>query len=63
MLAPVLLKYDVKNEFLAKYEVEFAAGSFFAGVIYTSYTKVKADQAEKEAARAADKAAASEGNQ
>ena len=47
VLVPLFLKYDIQNEFLAKYAEEFAAGAFFAGIIYTSYAKVKAHEAEQ----------------
>lgn len=52
VLVPVLLKYDLQNEFLAKYAEEFAAGAFFAGIIYTSYMKVQAKKAEEAAKKA-----------
>lgn len=52
VLVPVLLKYDMQNEFFAKYAEEFAAGAFFAGVIYTSYMKVQAHKAEQAAKNA-----------
>ena len=50
VLTPVFLKYNVQNEFMAKYAEEFAAGAFFAGVIFTSYQKIKQDEAERAAA-------------
>lgn len=57
VLVPVIIKYNVQNEFFAKYQEEFAAGAFFAGVIFTSYQKVKAYEAEQKARAQAEQAA------
>lgn len=53
VLVPVMLKYGMQNEFLSKWAEEFAAGAFFAGVIFTSYQKVQAVKAQKAAEEAA----------
>jgi hypothetical protein len=56
VLVPVFLKYGLQNEFMSKWAEEFAAGAFFAGVIFTSYQKVQAEKAKKEAEKEAEHA-------
>lgn len=48
VLVPVLTKYNVSSEFLDRWKEEFAAGMFFAGVIFGSYQTVQADKRKRE---------------
>lgn len=48
VLVPVLMKYDVGSAFLERWKEEFAAGAFFAGVIFSAYQTVQADKRKRE---------------
>lgn len=56
VLVPLMLKYDIQSEFMARWSEEFAAGAFFAGVIFTSYQKVKMHEAAEKAKQAEQEA-------
>lgn len=57
VLVPVMLKYDMQSEFFDTWKEELAAGAFFAGLIYTSYAKIKAHEAEEKARKDAEEKA------
>lgn len=46
-LAPLLDKYNVKSAFFEKWRLEFEAGAFFAGVIFTAWQTIEADKAAR----------------
>lgn len=47
-LAPLLVKYNVRDTVIAKWGAEFEAGMFFAGLGYASYLAVKASKQPQE---------------
>ena len=48
VLVPVLVKYDVSSAFMERWKEEFAAGAFFAGVIFSAYQTIQADKKKRE---------------
>jgi hypothetical protein len=48
-LVPLMVKYDLKSEFLAKWEAELEAGMFFGGMIFAGYKMVQMDKAAQAA--------------
>ncbi len=52
VLAPVLVKYDMQSEFLDKWKEEISAAVFFGTLIASSYSTIKAHEAEEKAAKA-----------